>query len=99
MPRTKFNDPSDVLCKMFVKRVFSKVVALLACSCCLIAVQEVAAAGEVPADVTFSGPASSPIASTVAVPAGRAWFLTSGTVPPVADEKAPAGSPARYGRD
>ena len=97
LPRTKFSDSSDVLCNMPAHFVFSKVVALLACSCWLIATQEVTAAGEIPADVKFSGPASSPIASTVAVPAGRAWFLTSGTVPPVADEKAPAGSPARYG--
>ena len=50
-----------------------------------------------PDDVVFSGPASSPISAAVAVPAGRAFFLTSGTVPPVADEKAPAGDPARYG--
>lgn len=50
-----------------------------------------------PVEVKFSGTASSPIASAVAVPAGRAWFLTSGTVPPVVDESAPAGSPARYG--
>ena len=50
-----------------------------------------------PPDVAFSGPASSPISAAVAVPAGRAFFLTSGTVPPVADEKAPTGSPARYG--
>lgn len=50
-----------------------------------------------PEDVAFSGSADSPISAAVAVPAGRALFLTSGTVPPVADEKAPAGDPARYG--
>ncbi len=50
-----------------------------------------------PDDVAFSGPASSPISAAVAIPAGRALFLTSGTVPPVADEKAPAGDPSRYG--
>ena len=54
-------------------------------------------ADEPTGEVKFSGPASSPISSTVAVPAGRAWFLTSGTVPPVADESAPAGSAARFG--
>ena len=41
--------------------------------------------------------ASSPISAAVAVPAGQALLLTSGTVPPVLDEKAPAGSPERYG--
>ncbi len=48
-------------------------------------------------DVAFTGPANSPISAAVSVPAGRAFFLTSGTVPPIADEKAPAGNPARYG--
>lgn len=55
------------------------------------------AAGAPPEDVTFSGPSNSPISAAVAVPAGRALFLTSGTVPPVADESAPAGNPARFG--
>ena len=50
-----------------------------------------------PAEVAFSGPASAPISAAVAVPAGRAFFFTSGTPPPALDEKAPAGSPARYG--
>ena len=50
-----------------------------------------------PAEVSFSGPASSPISAAVAVPAGRAFFFTSGTPPPALDEKAPAGSPERYG--
>ena len=59
--------------------------------------QPARAAGEIPDDVKFSGPAASPISSTVAVPAGRAWFLTSGTPPPVADESAAAGTPARFG--
>lgn len=52
---------------------------------------------EPPEEVTFSGPANSPISAGVAVPAGRALFLTSGTVPPVLDESIPAGSAARYG--
>ncbi len=47
--------------------------------------------------MTFSGPATSPISAAVAVPAGRALFLTSGTVPPVLDESIPAGSTARFG--
>ena len=50
-----------------------------------------------PDEVAFTGPATSPISAAVSVPAGRALFLTSGTVPPVADESAPAGSPARFG--
>ena len=50
-----------------------------------------------PAEVTFSGPANSPISAAVAVPTGRALYLTSGTVPPVVDESIPAGSTARYG--
>ena len=55
------------------------------------------ASGAPPEDVTFSGPSNAPISAAVALPAGRALFLTSGTVPPVADESAPAGNPARYG--
>ena len=52
---------------------------------------------EPPAEISCSGPASSPISAAVAVPAGRAFFFTSGTPPPALDEKAPAGSPERYG--
>ncbi len=53
---------------------------------------------EPPQDVAFTaGPANSPISAAVAIPANRALFYTSGTVPPVADEAAPAGSPARFG--
>ena len=55
------------------------------------------ASAEPPGGLKFFGPSSSPISSAVAVPAGRAWFLTSGTVPPVADESATPGSPARFG--
>ncbi|MEW5918915.1 MAG: RidA family protein [Gemmatimonadota bacterium] len=50
-----------------------------------------------PSVVTFSGSPRSPISSNVAVPANKAYFWTSGTVPSVADENAPAGSPARFG--
>ena len=47
--------------------------------------------------VTFTGSPRSPISSNVAVPAGRGYFWTSGTVPSVADTSAPAGSAARFG--
>lgn len=50
-----------------------------------------------PAEVQFFGEANSPISSAVALPAGRALFFTSGTVPPVLDEKAAAGSRERFG--
>lgn len=55
------------------------------------------ALAEPPAKVTFTGPDDSPISAAVALPAGRALFLTSGTVPPVLDEKAAAGSRERFG--
>ena len=80
---------------MRLSTIFCRTALLVAGVNCLL-VQPMRA-GDAPADIKFSGPASSPISSTVAVPAGRAWFLTSGTVPPVADETAPAGSPARFG--
>ena len=51
-----------------------------------------------PAAITFlPGGAASPISAGVSVPAGQALLLTSGTVPPALDEKAPAGSRERYG--
>ncbi len=50
-----------------------------------------------PTEIAFTGPATSPISAAVSVPSNRALFLTSGTVPPVVDESAPTGSPARYG--
>ena len=50
-----------------------------------------------PASVVFSGPAQSPISSGVAVPGNRAYYWTSGTVPPVLNSSAPAGSRERYG--
>lgn len=50
-----------------------------------------------PDEVAFIGPANSPISAAVSVPANRALFFTSGTVPPVADESAAAGNPARFG--
>ncbi len=72
------------------KRLF-RATAVLAC---LIASH--AFAGP-PDDVAFLGPTNLPISAAVSVPANRALFYTSGTVPPVADESAPAGNPARYG--
>jgi enamine deaminase RidA (YjgF/YER057c/UK114 family) len=55
------------------------------------------AAAQAPTTVTFTGSPRSSISSAVAVPANKAYFWTSGTVPSVADTSAPAGSPARYG--
>jgi enamine deaminase RidA (YjgF/YER057c/UK114 family) len=43
------------------------------------------------------GAETSPISSSVAIPAGAAWVWTSGTVPSPADPSAAAGSRARYG--
>lgn len=51
-----------------------------------------------PDAITFlPGAANSPISAAVAVPSGQALLMTSGTVPPVVDEKAPAGSRERFG--
>ena len=41
---------------------------------------------QAPAGVVFSGEATSPIASGVGVPAGRAYYWTSGTVPSVVNK-------------
>lgn len=75
-------------------------IAPLAAGCfCLLALAPVAAsrAEPPPADVRFFGEASSPISSAVALPAGRALFFTSGTVPPVFDDKAAPGARERMG--
>ena len=50
-----------------------------------------------PESVIFSGSPQSPISSGVAVPANRAYYWTSGTVPSVIDASAPAGSRERFG--
>jgi enamine deaminase RidA (YjgF/YER057c/UK114 family) len=51
-----------------------------------------------PEAITFlPGAANSPISAGVAVPAGQPLLMTSGTVPPILDDKLPAGSPGRYG--
>ncbi len=55
------------------------------------------AAAQAPTTVTFAGSARSAISSSVAVPANKAYFWTSGTVPAMADTSAPAGSTQRYG--
>lgn len=60
---------------------------------------DVSATGKslLPKRVTFYGSETSPISSGVAIPAGSAYYWSSGTVPPVIDPNAPAGSTARYG--
>lgn len=63
----------------------------------LLALVAGSAAAQAPGSVTFTGSPRSSISSAVAVPANKAYFWTSGTVPSVADTSAPAGSPARYG--
>ncbi len=50
-----------------------------------------------PKAVTRFGEARSSILSGVAVPEGRAYYLTSGIVAPALDTTAPVGSRARYG--
>ena len=50
-----------------------------------------------PADVTYYGSPESSISAAVAIPAGRALYWTSGTVPPVVDKNSPSGTPERYG--
>ena len=50
-----------------------------------------------PKQVEFHGSPKSPISSAVTLPAGRALFFTSGTVPPAVDTLKNEGDPARYG--
>jgi len=61
-------------------------------SACLACLAAVAPAAEPPTAIVFTGEAASSIASGVAVPAGRALFCTSGTVPSVVNA---AGATAR----
>lgn len=76
---------------------------LLAFGICLIVVQLTGADVKaykplaVPGTVTFYGSETSPIASAVAVPSNQAYFWTSGTVPPVINQDAPAQTRDRYG--
>ena len=52
----------------------------------------------IPEKITLlPGAPTSPISAGVAVPSGQALLFTSGTPPGVLDDKAPAGSPERYG--
>ena len=66
----------------------------------LLAVLPVAwATAEPPGEVAFSVAPGSSIASDVALPADRALYFTSGTIPMVVDDKAPADSRERFGTD
>lgn len=56
-----------------------------------------AVGAEAPETVTFYGPDTSSIASAVAVPEDRAYYWTSGTVPPVINPDAPPRTRDRYG--
>lgn len=46
--------------------------------------------------IVFRG-TGGPISSNVTVPANRGWFITSGTIAPVVDSTAAAGTRGRYG--
>lgn len=63
----------------------------------LLATLPAAAAAQVPTKVTFTGSPQSPISSNVAIPSGSAMLWLSGTVPQMADPKAPEGSRERWG--
>ena len=54
-------------------------------------------AGAASAQIVHNGPAASPIAASVTVPAGSDTLYVSGLTPAVADPKAPPGTPAAYG--
>lgn len=65
--------------------------------CCVLDLGRLASnAAEPPAEIMFAGEPSSPIAAGVALPAGRALFWTSGTVPAAVDRSG-ASARARYG--
>lgn len=59
--------------------------------------EELGGSLKAPAEVQFFGAPTSSIASAVGVPTNRAYIWTSGTVPPVVNAAAPAGSPERFG--
>jgi enamine deaminase RidA (YjgF/YER057c/UK114 family) len=63
----------------------------------LLSVSAIYAQAKLPKDVARFGDLRSSILSGVAVPDGRAYYITSGIVAPAADTTAPAGSRARYG--
>ena len=79
-----------------MKPLSSKLAGLVVTAVCTFMHMPPAFAGP-PAEIAFTGPATSPISAAVSVPSNRALFLTSGTVPPVVDESAPVGNPARFG--
>ena len=67
----------------------------LVLTCVFLSLFATTAFAQPPDAVTFYGSDESSIASAVAVPAGRAQFWVSGTVPPAIDEN--AEGVARYG--
>lgn len=84
----------------FVNQLFKQSGLLILSLClCLASVLFVNANAKaaIPNQVKFYGSPNSSIASAVAVPAEQAYFWTSGTVPPIVNESAPAGSRERYG--
>jgi enamine deaminase RidA (YjgF/YER057c/UK114 family) len=66
------------------------------CAAATLALPLAAASAQSVDSVVFRG-GGGPISSNVTVPANRGWFITSGTVAPLADSTAPAGSRARFG--
>jgi enamine deaminase RidA (YjgF/YER057c/UK114 family) len=70
--------------------------ALAALTIAAFAMEASAQAPTPPSKVTFTGGRGT-ISNTVAIPANAAVVWTSGTVPSMADQSAPAGSRARYG--
>ena len=70
--------------------------AIVALTVIASAMEASAQAPTPPTTVTFTGGRGN-ISNTVAIPANAAVVWTSGTVPSVADQNAPAGSRARYG--
>ena len=69
---------------------------LLVLSAVCIAVPFTTVAAQATDSIIFRG-SGGPISSNVTVPANRGWFITSGTVAPVADSTAAAGTRARFG--
>ena len=70
--------------------------AIVALSITAFTIEAGAQAPTPPSKVTFTGGRGT-ISNTVAIPANAAVVWTSGTVPSMADQSAPAGSRARYG--
>ena len=66
------------------------------CAAACLALPLTTVAAQTVDSIVFRG-SGGPISSNVTVPANRGWFITSGTVAPVADSTAPQGSRARMG--